>query len=106
MIKQYDIYIVNLDPTIGSEIKKTRPCVVISPNEMNSGLRTVQIAPMTSSPRDYPWRVSIVFKKKSGFIALDQIRTIDKQRLVKRMGAVQHDTVDKVKETLHEMLII
>lgn len=105
MIKQYDIYIVNLDPTIGSEIKKTRPCVVLSPNEMNSGLRTVQIAPMTTSPRDYPWRVSIVFKKKSGFIALDQIRTIDKQRLVKRIGTVQHDTVDKVKETLHEMLI-
>jgi mRNA interferase MazF len=105
VIRQYDIYLVNLDPTIGSEIKKTRPCIVISPNEMNNGLRTVQVAPMTSTPRDYPWRVALVFKKKSGYIALDQIRTIDKQRLVKRIGAVQRDTVDKIKETLHEMLI-
>lgn len=105
MIRQYDIYLVNLDPTIGSEIQKTRPCVVISPNEMNSGLRTVQIAPMTTAPRDYPWRVAVVFKKKSGFIALDQIRTIDKQRLVKKTGTLRQDTIAHVKETLHEMLI-
>ena len=105
MIKQYDIYLVNLDPTIGSEIKKTRPCVVISPDEMNAGLRTVQVAPMTSTLREYPWRVAIVFKKKKGSIALDQIRTVDKQRLVKRAGALQQDTIDSVKDILHEMLI-
>jgi len=105
VIKQYDIYLVNLDPTIGSEIKKTRPCVVISPDEMNAGLRTVQVAPMTSTLREYPWRVAIMFRKKKGYIALDQIRTVDKQRLLKRGGSLQPDTIDRVKDTLHEMLI-
>ena len=70
MIKQYDIYLVNLDPTIGSEIKKTRPCVVISPDEMNAGLRTVQVAPMTSTLREYPWRAAIMFRKKRGILLL------------------------------------
>lgn len=105
MIKQYAIYLVNLAQKIGSEIKKTRPCVIISPDEMNAGLRTVQVAPMTSTLREYPWRVAIMFRKKKGYIAFDQIRTVDKQRLLKRVGSVQQETIDRVKDTLHEMLI-
>ncbi len=104
-VKQYDIYLVNLDPTIGSEIQKTRPCVVISPDEMNKHLRTVQIAPMTTSPRDYPWGVNIVFKRKKGAIAPDQIRTIDKQRLIKKEGALDSDYIRQLKSILHEMLV-
>ncbi len=104
-VKQYDIYLVNLEPAIGSEIKKTRPCVVISPDEMNKHLRTVQVAPMTTSPREYPWRVNIVFKRKKGAIAPDQIRTIDKQRLVKKVGVLDPDYIRQLKSILHEMLI-
>lgn len=104
-MKQYDIYLVNLDPTIGSEIQKTRPCVIISPDDMNKYLRTVQVAPMTTSPREYPWRVTIVFRRKKGAIAPDQIRTIDKQRLVKKVGALDTDYIRQLKSILHEMLI-
>ena len=87
-LKQYQIVLVNLDPTIGSEIKKTRPCLVISPDEMNHNIRTVIIAPMTSTNRDYPTRVSCVFRKKQGQIVLDQIRTIDKTRLIRKLGTI------------------
>jgi len=104
-VKQYDVYFVNLDPTIGSEIKKTRPCVVISPDEMNAYLRTIQVAPMTTSSRQYPWRISLVFKGKKGVIAPDQIRTIDKQRLVKKAGSLDSDHIQQLKSILHEMLI-
>lgn len=88
VVKRFDVYLVNLDPTIGSEIKKTRPCLIISPDEMNRNIRTVIIAPMTSAQKDYPTRVSCTFRKKQGQIVLDQIRTIDKGRLVKKLGTV------------------
>ncbi len=88
VVKRFDVYLVNLDPTIGSEIKKTRPCLIISPDEMNRNIRTVMIAPMTSAQKDYPTRVSCTFRKKQGQIVLDQIRTIDKGRLVKKLGMV------------------
>lgn len=96
-VKRFDVYLVNLDPTIGSEIKKTRPCLVISPDEMNRNIRTVIIAPMTSAQKDYPTRISCTFKKKQGQIVLDQIRTIDKVRLIKKLGTIdsrsQLDTI-------------
>ena len=88
VVKRFDIYLVNLDPTIGSEIQKTRPCLVISPDEMNCNIQTVIIAPMTSAQKDYPTRVSCTFRKKEGQIVLDQIRTIDKTRLIKKLGAI------------------
>jgi len=105
VIQQYDIWLVNLDPTVGSEIQKTRPCVIISPQEMNSQLRTIQIAPMTSNTRQYPWRIYTSFHGKKGAVALDQIRCIDKRRLIKRLGALEPDSIQKLKQTLHEMLI-
>ena len=88
VVKRFDVCLVNLDPTVGSEIKKTRPCLVISPDEMNRNIRTVIIAPMTSVNKDYPTRVSCTFKKKQGQIVLDQIRTIDKIRLIKKLGTI------------------
>ena len=84
-MKQYEIFLIALDPTVGHEIKKTRPCVVISPNEMNDYIATVIIAPMTTKSHDYPSRISIKFMKKEGWIMLDQIRCIDKSRLVKKL---------------------
>ncbi len=105
MVNQYDIYVVNLDPTQGSEIKKTRPCLIISPDEMNQSLRTVQIVPLTSSPRGYPWRVPIVLTGKQGMVALDQIRTVDKSRLVRRVGRPASGTIEKTKAVLREMLV-
>ena len=97
VVNRFDVYLANLDPTVGSEIQKTRPCLVISPDEMNRNIRTVIIAPMTSSQKDYPTRVSCTFRKKMGQIVLDQIRTIDKKRLVKKLGTVdskaQLDTI-------------
>ena len=89
VIKRFDVYLVNLDPTVGSEIKKTRPCVVISPDEMNRNIRTVIIAPMTSAQKEYPTRVSCTFQKKKGHIVLDQLRTIDKARLIKKFGTIE-----------------
>ena len=95
--KRFDVCLVNLDPTVGSEIQKTRPCLVISPDEINRNIRTVIIAPMTSSLKDYPTRVSCTFRKKQGQIVLDQIRTIDKKRLIKKLGTIdskaQLDTI-------------
>ena len=88
VVKRFDVYLVNLDPTIGSEIQKTRPCLVISPDEMNRNIRTVIIAPMTSAKKDYPTRVSCTFRKKKGQIVLDQLRTIDKARLIKKLGMI------------------
>jgi mRNA interferase MazF len=86
--QRFDVYLVNLDPTVGSEIQKTRPCLVISPDEINRNIRTVIIAPMTSSLKNYPTRVSCTFRKKQGQIVLDQIRTIDKKRLIKKLGTI------------------
>jgi mRNA interferase MazF len=88
VVKRFDVYLVNIDPNIGSEIQKTRPCLVISPDEMNRNIRTVIVAPMTSVTKDYPTRVPCIFKKKQGQIVLDQIRTIDKTRLIKKLGAI------------------
>ena len=105
VIKQYEIFIVSLDPTIGAEIKKTRPCVLISPDEMNVPLQTVQVAPMTSNVRPYSWRVPIAFQGKAGMIALDQIRTVDKSRLVKRVGRASRAVVERIRQVLREMLV-
>lgn len=105
VIKQYEIYLVNLDPTIGHEIKKVRPCVIVSPDEMNKHIETVIIAPMTSHSRAYPTRVSIRFKGKDGWIVLDQIRTVDKKRLIKKNGRLDQDTVRNVKAVIQEMLV-
>ena len=105
MIKQYDIFIVSLDPTVGAEIKKPRPCVVISPDEMNSSLQTVQVVPMTTNVRAYPWRVPIVFQGKRGMVALDQLRTIDKRRLIKRIGRIGRSVITNIKRVIHEMLV-
>ena len=95
VVKRFDVYLVNLDPTIGSEIKKTRPCLVISPDEMNRNIRTVIIAPMTSARKEYPTRVSCTFQKKKGQIVLDQLRTIDKSRLIKKLGTI--DSKDQLE---------
>ena len=104
-MKQYDIFLVNLDPTLGSEIRKTRPCVVISPNEMNEHLRTIQIAPMTSTTRSYPWRTPITFQGKKGMVALDQIRTVDKQRLIKQLGKISSPVQKGIKSIIDQMLV-
>ncbi|MEN9908163.1 MAG: hypothetical protein RLZZ540_1312 [Bacteroidota bacterium] len=104
-LKQYQIVLVNLDPTIGSEMKKTRPCVIISPNEMNKFLQTIVIAPMTSSSKTYPTRVQINHDKKKGWIVLDQIRTIDRQRIINILGNLTEKEVQKVKEILKETFV-
>lgn len=88
VVKRFDVYLVNLDPTIGSEIQKTRPCLVISPDEMNRNIRTVIIAPMTSAQKEYPTRVSCTFRKRQGQIVLDQVRTVDKARLIQKIGTI------------------
>lgn len=104
-IKQYQIILVNLDPTIGSEIKKTRPCVVISPNEMNKYLRTIVIAPMTTSSKKYPTRIKVKHDNKNGWIVLDQIRTIDKQRIVKIFGELYDTEIQELKSVLKETYV-
>ncbi|MDR3246423.1 MAG: type II toxin-antitoxin system PemK/MazF family toxin [Prevotellaceae bacterium] len=105
VMKQYDICLVNLDPTLGHEIQKTRPCVIISPDEMNTWLETLIIAPMTTKSHPYPTRVSIQFQNKEGWIVLDQIRTVDKRRVVKILGKLDSRKTQVVKETLDEMLV-
>ena len=102
-VNRFEVYLVNLDPTIGSEIKKTRSCLIISPDEMNHNIRTVIVAPMTTKGRNYPTRVSCRFQNKNAQIVLDQIRTIDKERLVKRMGKLDHRSADKVIFVIAEM---
>lgn len=98
-----EVWLVSLDPTEGSEIRKTRPCVVISPDEMNRNLRTVIIAPMTTTQRPYPTRVPVTFHGKRGHIALDQIRTVDRQRLVRKLGAIPAKTARSASTILVEM---
>ncbi len=104
-LNQYRIVLVNLDPTIGSEIKKTRPCVIISPNEMNKYLRTIIIAPMTSNLKKYPTRVSVKHNGKKGMIAIDQIRTIDKKRIIKVFDKLTNSEIKKCKDILKETLV-
>ena len=102
-VRRFEVYSVRLDPTRGSEIKKTRPCLIISPDEMNKHIRTVIVAPMTSKGRNYPTRIDCVFQKVSGQIVLDQIRTIDKSRLSKKMGTISPVAQVKVINGLLEM---
>jgi mRNA interferase MazF len=104
-MKQYEVFLIALDPTIGHEIKKTRPGVIISPNEMNDNIGTVIIAPMTTKSHDYPSRASIQFMKKEGWIMIDQIRCIDKSRLVKKLGVIEEKDIRKVKEIIKEMFV-
>jgi mRNA interferase MazF len=100
---RFDVFLVNLDPTVGTEIRKTRPCLVVSPDEMNRHIRTVIVAPMTSRGRPYPTRVPCRFRGKAGQIALDHIRTIDRERLVRRRGRLDADTGARVLAVLGEM---
>jgi mRNA interferase MazF len=102
-MKRFDVCLANLDPTIGAEIKKTRPCVIISPDEMNRHIRTVIVAPMTTAGKDYPTRVPCMFNKKKGQIVLDQIRTIDKIRLIKNLGTISTETQLKVVTILNKL---
>jgi len=104
-IKQYTIVLVNLDPTIGSEIKKTRPCVVLSPNELNKYLNTIIIAPMTSNAKAYPTRIPIEHNGKNGMIAIDQIRTIDKIRILKVLGKLTLSEIKNCKSILKETFV-
>jgi mRNA interferase MazF len=103
MVKRFDVYLVNLDPTIGHEIKKNRPCLVISPDELNRNISTVIVAPMTTKGRNYPTRVSCTFNDKKGQILLEQMRAVDKTRLIKRLGKVGSFVQGKVLSVLSEL---
>ena len=101
-MKRFEIWLVNLDPTIGSEIKKTRPAVIISPDELNQHLQTVIVVPLTTG-RSYPFRIPTKVQGKTGVAAIDQIRTVDKRRLVKRIATLRSPTTEKLLESLREM---
>jgi len=103
VIKRFEVYLVNLDPTIGSEIKKTRPCLIVSPDEMNRHITTVIVAPMTTKGKAYPTRIECKFEGKAGQVVLDQLRTVDKRRLVKRLGRIEKKTQQEVITKLAEM---
>ena len=100
-----EVWLIALDPSKGSEIKKTRPCLVISPDEMNEPLQTVVVAPMTTTQRKYPTRVNLTFRGKAGQVALDQLRAVDRQRLIRRLGAVSSRTAREVSSLLLEMFV-
>lgn len=104
-MNQYEIVLVNLDPTIGSEIQKTRPCVIISPNEINHNLQTLIIAPMTTTSRKYPTRVEVKHDEKKGWIAIDQIRTIDKTRVIKTLGKLNRNEIRQLKSVIKETFV-
>lgn len=104
-IEQYEVFLINLHPTIGHEITKTRPCLVISPDDMNRNIQTIIIAPMTTKSHEYPTRVKVRFKGESGWVVLDQIRTVDRSRLVKRLGRITRREIEKVKYVIKEMLV-
>ena len=103
VINRFDVYLVNFDPTRGHEIKKTRPCVIISPNEINHNISTVIVAPMTTKGNKYPTRISCTFQSKAGQIVIDQIRTIDKLRLIKKLGTISPVIQKKILHTLKEL---
>lgn len=103
VVRRFEVYLVNLDPTVGTEIQKTRPCLIVSPNEMNNHIATIIVAPMTTKGRKYPTRVNCLFDGKEGQIVLDQIRTIDKMRLVKKLGVIDPETQKEVLAILLEM---
>ena len=102
-VKRFEVYLVNLDPTVGHEIKKSRPCLVISPDEMNRYISTVIVAPMTTKGRNYPTRVPCKFQGKEGQVVIDQIRTVDKTRLMKRLGKIDSETQADVFSVLSEL---
>ncbi|MGA9998062.1 MAG: type II toxin-antitoxin system PemK/MazF family toxin [Pyrinomonadaceae bacterium] len=106
VIKRFDVYLINLDPTVGSEIQKTRPCLVISPDEMNRFIQTVIVAPMTTRGRIYPTRVACRFQGKQGQIVLDQIRTVDKARMVRKLGKINRQMQTEVLSILAEMFAL
>lgn len=101
-----DVYLVSFDPATGSEIRKTRPCLILSPNELNQHLRTTIVAPMTTGGRAYPWRVPCRFRKRGGFVAVDQIRAVDNGRLTKRLGRLSPAAVTGVLQVLQEMFAV
>jgi len=103
VVQRFEVYLVNLDPTVGSEIQKSRPCLIISPDEMNRHINTVIIAPMTTRGRDYPSRVSCDFQGRQGQVVLDQIRTVDKSRLIKKLGRINRTTQRAVLAVLHDL---
>lgn len=105
VISQYDVFLIALDPTVGHEIRKSRPCAVISPDEMNAHIATVIVAPMTTKSKAYPSRVPTKFQGKAGWVVLDQIRTVDKARLVKRLGSLDSRAAAGIKRTIREMLV-
>lgn len=105
VVNQYNVYLVNLDPTVGHEIKKTRPCLVISPDEMNHNIDTIIVAPMTTKSHSYPTRIPVKFDGKQGWIVLDQIRTVDGIQLVKHLGKITKKEVSEVKKVIKEMLV-
>lgn len=104
-VKQYQIVLVNLDPTVGSEIRKTRPCVVVSPNEINDHLRTVVVAPMTTTSRNYPTRIKVKHNSKVGWVVLDQIRTIDKMHIVKTYASLSDKEIIACKQVIKETFV-
>lgn len=103
MVRRGELWLANLDPTVGSEIRKTRPCVIVSPPELHDYLRTAIVAPMTTGSRPAPFRIPIQFQGKTGLILLDQMRTLDKQRLVKRLGTARRTTVEKLLTVAQEL---
>ena len=104
-LKQYEIYWINLDPTVGAEIKKIRPCVIVSPDEINRYLRTILIAPITSTINNIPFRLKINLNDKLSMIALDQIRAIDRSRISNRIGKLKDQSITELKELINEMLV-
>jgi mRNA interferase MazF len=103
VVTRGDVHLVRLDPTIGSERQKTRPCVIVSPDELNAHLRTVIVAPMTTGSRAYPWRIRCRFQQRTGSVVLDQLRTVDRERLVTRLGALPSEAMTTVLDGLQEM---
>jgi mRNA interferase MazF len=104
-LKQYSVILVNLDPTIGSEIKKTRPCVILSPNEINRFLNTIVVAPMTTNLKKYPTRIAVEHNNKKGMVAIDQIRTIDKSRIIKKFDRLSKSEIQKCKDIIKETFV-
>jgi len=102
---QYDIVVVNLDPTLGAEIKKKRPCVVVSPNELNHNIRTITVCPLTTKTRNYPTRIPFVLEGRENWVVVDQIRTIDQQRITKAIGKLPLETQEKIKAVIKETFV-
>ncbi len=105
VIRQYEVYLISPDPAIGHEIKKARPCVIISPDEMNKNISTVIIAPMTTQSHFYPTRIPLKFTGKDAWIVLDQLRTVDRKRLIEKLGTIERVIIDQVKSIIKEMLV-